>query len=87
VATKDESHLSTDDLWRLLNVIDGCNGETLVGSWFPEVLAHEVALEVLVHTAAALLMPLNVQLLHRTVTLYVVGTNLPRAVDMACGFE
>lgn len=47
IAADGEGHPPTDDLWRLLHVIDGSNGETPVGNWTPEVRAHQVVPEVL----------------------------------------
>lgn len=47
IAAEGEGHPPTDDLWRLLHVIDGSNGETPVGNWTPEVRAHQVVPEVL----------------------------------------
>lgn len=38
IATQGKCHPPTDNLWRLLHVIDGSDGETPVGNRAPEVL-------------------------------------------------
>lgn len=42
VTAEGECHPPTDNLWRLFHVVDGGTGVTPVGSWTPEVHAHEV---------------------------------------------
>lgn len=47
IATEGKGHPPTDNLWRLLHVIDRSNGETPVGNWAPEVRTHEIVPEIL----------------------------------------